>query len=76
MSESNKENEQTNTDVNKNVGAKTSETKKILSIDILRLTRDAHKQHGLRHGDYQRYRGLCLLFVFFALVDSQFEKNC
>lgn len=34
-----------------------SEAKPMFSIDILRLIRDAQKQHGLRHGDYQRYRG-------------------
>lgn len=26
---------------------------------VLRLIRDAQQQHGLRHGDYQRYRGYC-----------------
>ncbi|KAI5651758.1 RNA-binding signal recognition particle 68 domain-containing protein [Phthorimaea operculella] len=31
----------------------------LLSIEILRLTKDAQQQHGLRHGDYQRYRGYC-----------------
>lgn len=30
---------------------------KLFSVDILRLIRDAQKQHGLRHGDFQRYRG-------------------
>lgn len=35
-----------------------SEPKPLFSIEILRLIRDAQKQHGLRHGDYQRYRGL------------------
>lgn len=35
------------------------EPKPLFSIEILRLIRDAQKQHGLRHGDYQRYRGLC-----------------
>lgn len=35
-----------------------AETQKALfSVEILRLIRDAQKQHGLRHGDYQRYRG-------------------
>lgn len=33
-------------------------SKTLFSIDILRLIRNAQKQHGLRHGDYQRYRGL------------------
>lgn len=38
--------------------------KALFSIDILRLIRDAQKQHGLRHGDYQRYRGMCMrIFV-------------
>lgn len=31
---------------------------RVFSVEILRLTRDAQKQHGLRHGDYQRYRGM------------------
>lgn len=30
---------------------------RVFSVEILRLIRDAQKQHGLRHGDYQRYRG-------------------
>lgn len=34
--------------------------KALFSIEILRLIRDAQKQHGLRHGDYQRYRGECM----------------
>lgn len=34
-----------------------TESKAQFSIEILRLIRDAQKQHGLRHGDYQRYRG-------------------
>lgn len=40
-----------------------SEPKAAFSIDILRLIRNAQKQHGLRHGDYQRYRGLCFFYV-------------
>lgn len=31
---------------------------RVFSVEILRLIRDAQKQHGLRHGDYQRYRGM------------------
>lgn len=34
-------------------------TPKIITIEVLRLIRDAQQQHGLRHGDYQRYRGYC-----------------
>ncbi|XP_063824826.1 signal recognition particle subunit SRP68 [Ostrinia nubilalis] len=30
-----------------------------LSLEIFRITKDAQQQHGLRHGDYQRYRGYC-----------------
>lgn len=33
--------------------------RKELSIEIFRIIRNAQKQHGLRHGDYQRYRGRC-----------------
>lgn len=29
------------------------------TLEILRLIKDAQQQHGLRHGDYQRYRGYC-----------------
>lgn len=40
-----------------NVGA--DQSNRIFSVEILRMIRDAQKQHGLRHGDYQRYRGMC-----------------
>lgn len=36
--------------------------KPLFSIEILRWIRNAQKQHGLRHGDYQRYRGLYTRF--------------
>lgn len=39
-----------------NAGA--DQSNRVFSVDILRLIRDAQKQHGLRHGDYQRYRGM------------------
>nr|CAG4645475.1 EOG090X04NF [Lynceus sp. MCZ IZ 141354] len=29
------------------------------TLKILKLIRDTQQQHGLRHGDYQRYRGYC-----------------
>ncbi|XP_026464622.1 signal recognition particle subunit SRP68-like [Ctenocephalides felis] len=32
---------------------------KVFSLEILRVIYDAQQQHGLRHGDYQRYRGYC-----------------
>lgn len=40
-----------------NVGS--DQSNRVFSVEILRLIRDAQKQHGLRHGDYQRYRGMC-----------------
>ncbi|XP_014367542.2 signal recognition particle subunit SRP68 [Papilio machaon] len=36
-----------------------SKPSKLLSLEIFRVTKDAQQQHGLRHGDYQRYRGYC-----------------
>lgn len=32
---------------------------KVFTIEILRVIKDLQLQHGLRHGDYQRYRGYC-----------------
>ncbi len=29
------------------------------SLKILPLTHELHQKHGLRHNDYQRYRGYC-----------------
>uniref|UniRef100_A0A914CJ56 Signal recognition particle subunit SRP68 n=1 Tax=Acrobeloides nanus TaxID=290746 RepID=A0A914CJ56_9BILA len=29
------------------------------TVSILRMIKDAQQKHGLRHGDYQRYRGYC-----------------
>lgn len=31
----------------------------LLTIRILQLVKDVQQQHGLRHSDYQRYRGYC-----------------
>uniref|UniRef100_A0A1B6CIN9 Signal recognition particle subunit SRP68 n=1 Tax=Clastoptera arizonana TaxID=38151 RepID=A0A1B6CIN9_9HEMI len=31
----------------------------IYTVEILKIIKDAQQQHGLRHGDYQRYRGYC-----------------
>ena len=31
----------------------------LFSVDILHVVKDAQAQHGLRHGDYQRYHGYC-----------------
>uniref|UniRef100_A0A182U418 Signal recognition particle subunit SRP68 n=1 Tax=Anopheles melas TaxID=34690 RepID=A0A182U418_9DIPT len=32
---------------------------KVFTVEILRLIKDMQLQHGLRHGDFQRYRGYC-----------------
>uniref|UniRef100_A0A0K8TT17 Signal recognition particle subunit SRP68 n=1 Tax=Tabanus bromius TaxID=304241 RepID=A0A0K8TT17_TABBR len=32
---------------------------KIFTVEILKMIKDLQQQHGLRHGDYQRYRGYC-----------------
>lgn len=42
--------------------------KTTFSVDILRMIRDAQKQHGLRHGDYQRYRGMFPLSISLRMV--------
>lgn len=30
-----------------------------LTLEILQIIKESQQQHGLRHGDYQRYRGYC-----------------
>ncbi|TSK62591.1 Signal recognition particle subunit SRP68 [Bagarius yarrelli] len=30
-----------------------------LALEILQIIKESQQQHGLRHGDYQRYRGYC-----------------
>ncbi|XP_057323807.1 signal recognition particle subunit SRP68 [Microplitis mediator] len=32
---------------------------RVFTLEILKIIKDAQQQHGLRHGDYQRYRGYC-----------------
>lgn len=32
---------------------------RLYSLEILKIIKEAQQQHGLRHGDYQRYRGYC-----------------
>ncbi|XP_050432002.1 signal recognition particle subunit SRP68 [Adelges cooleyi] len=31
----------------------------IFTVELLKLIKEAQQQHGLRHNDYQRYRGYC-----------------
>lgn len=45
-----------------------SEAKPLFSVEILRLIRDAQKQHGLRHGDYQRYRGMLANLIIIIII--------
>ena len=32
---------------------------RILNLKVLAVIREAQQKHGLRHADYQRYRGYC-----------------
>ncbi|KDR24278.1 signal recognition particle subunit SRP68 [Zootermopsis nevadensis] len=36
-----------------------SESEPAFTIEILKIIKEAQQQHGLRHSDYQRYRGYC-----------------
>ncbi|EZA61738.1 hypothetical protein DMN91_004411 [Ooceraea biroi] len=44
---------------NQTQNAVTAKEPKVYSLEILRIIKEAQQQHGLRHGDYQRYRGYC-----------------
>ncbi|XP_069685140.1 signal recognition particle subunit SRP68 [Periplaneta americana] len=35
------------------------ESEPVFTVEILKIIKDSQQQHGLRHGDYQRYRGYC-----------------
>lgn len=56
MSVKNKENEDEDVVIDETV---TSDGLQILSLKLLPLVRNLQSKHGLRHGDYQRYRGYC-----------------
>ncbi|XP_033159318.1 signal recognition particle subunit SRP68 [Drosophila mauritiana] len=43
----------------KTESAPVAEPSKIFTVEILHMIKDAQQQHGLRHGDFQRYRGYC-----------------
>lgn len=49
---------ETNNDTNELV-KKPSANEVVFTVEILKLIKEAQQQHGLRHGDYQRYRGYC-----------------
>lgn len=57
----------TNSSANTDSAGDGPKSRKEYSIEILRLIRNAQKQHGLRHGDYQRYRGM-YLFILVVLA--------
>jgi len=57
MEEKNKENEDGEDELIEETV--TSEGLQILSLKLLPLVRNLQSKHGLRHGDYQRYRGYC-----------------
>ncbi|XP_037934203.1 signal recognition particle subunit SRP68 [Teleopsis dalmanni] len=48
-----------NTNEAEQTNAVIAETNKVFSLEILHMIKNAQQQHGLRHGDYQRYRGYC-----------------
>lgn len=53
----------TNSSANTDSAGDGPKSRKEYSIEILRLIHNAQKQHGLRHGDYQRYRGTYLFIL-------------
>ncbi|XP_029456323.1 LOW QUALITY PROTEIN: signal recognition particle subunit SRP68 [Rhinatrema bivittatum] len=40
-------------------GAKSGALGDSLGLEILQIIKESQQQHGLRHGDFQRYRGYC-----------------
>ncbi|XP_078621495.1 signal recognition particle subunit SRP68-like [Branchiostoma floridae x Branchiostoma japonicum] len=48
-----------NSDVLPQEGTEEEQNKVVLTLEILQTIKDAQQTHGLRHGDYQRYRGYC-----------------
>ncbi|XP_056405412.1 signal recognition particle subunit SRP68 [Hyla sarda] len=51
--EENKENERPG------VGEKSAALGDTLGLEILQIIKESQQQHGMRHGDFQRYRGYC-----------------
>merc|ERR1711931_293541 len=48
------------------------------TLEVLQVIKEQHAQHGLRHGDYQRYRGYCsrrLRRLRKTLNFTQFSKH-
>ncbi|XP_077107895.1 signal recognition particle subunit SRP68 [Ranitomeya variabilis] len=40
-------------------GGKTAALGDTLGLEILQIIKESQQQHGMRHGDFQRYRGYC-----------------
>ncbi|XP_069808817.1 signal recognition particle subunit SRP68 [Dendropsophus ebraccatus] len=53
MMEENKENERPG------AGGKSAALGDTLGLEILQIIKESQQQHGMRHGDFQRYRGYC-----------------
>ncbi|KAI9587847.1 signal recognition particle subunit SRP68 [Glossina fuscipes] len=44
---------------NQGLTNQSAEPIRVFRIEVLHMIKEAQQQHGLRHGDYQRYRGYC-----------------
>ena len=45
---------------------------RILNLKVLAVIREAQQKHGLRHADYQRYRGYCSRYVIDKVIRLSF----
>lgn len=45
------------------------------TLSILQLIKDAQQKHGLRHGDYQRYRFVAAFYSLYSSFFFFFYKN-
>uniref|UniRef100_A0A2L2Y0W4 Signal recognition particle subunit SRP68 n=1 Tax=Parasteatoda tepidariorum TaxID=114398 RepID=A0A2L2Y0W4_PARTP len=52
-------NESKSEDVSNNTQTDVNAHQKTFTLEILHIIKEAQQQHGLRHGDYQRYRSYC-----------------
>ncbi|XP_078701093.1 signal recognition particle subunit SRP68-like isoform X2 [Branchiostoma floridae x Branchiostoma belcheri] len=59
MAERNQSTGDQNADVLPQEETEEEQNKVVLTLEILQTIKDAQQTHGLRHGDYQRYRGYC-----------------
>jgi signal recognition particle subunit SRP68 len=47
-----------------------------LSLNALRIVKDAQQQHGLRHGDYMRYRFVFHFALLNAFISFTYSQYC